>query len=124
MTEEPNAGRSLEDDLVAWDKVIIIESRGRQSGQTRRAAVGFVEVADGALLVAANDDATHWAQNLIADPRCVVQRQGVPTTMSAAQLKDEERRAAITALILKYGTPAEQQGGGPAFRLDMVERRP
>ena len=122
--DSSDTSRSLEADLVAWDKVIIIETKGRHSGRQRRAAVGFVETAGGALLVAANDDATHWGQNLMADPNCRVQRRGVFTASSAVLLGDQERRAVVTDLILKYGTPAEQQGSGPAFRLEAVERTP
>jgi len=35
----------------------------------------------------------------------------------AEPLDGAERNVAITALILKYGTPAERLGRGPAFRL-------
>lgn len=114
-------GSSLEDDLATWDKVIIIETRGRRSGRQRHAAVGFLETSDGALLVAANDDATHWGQNLIADPHCRVRRGRDTTERRAVLLAGDERRSVATDLILKYGTPAERQGSGPAFRLEAVE---
>ena len=45
-------------DLAAWGKVAIIEARGRRSGRRISTPVGFVELADGSLLVAASDDHT------------------------------------------------------------------
>jgi hypothetical protein len=35
----------------------------------------------------------------------------------AQALDERERNAAIAALILRYGTPAERLGRGPGFRL-------
>jgi deazaflavin-dependent oxidoreductase (nitroreductase family) len=108
---------SLEADLAAWGRVIILETRGRRSGRPRSVAVGFVETADGSLLVAATDADTHWARNLQSDPRCVIERDGQRSGYRAIRLDETEQHAAAAALILKYGTPAERLGGGPAFRL-------
>ena len=112
-----DASRSLESDLAAWGKVIAIETLGRSSGRIRRATIGYVSEPDGSLLVAASDEATHWARNLIAEPRCTVERGGVRGDLKAARLEGPDAHAAVTALILKYGTPAERLGSGPAFRL-------
>lgn len=121
---EPRPASSLEADLAAWGKVVVIETRGRRSGLPRRATVGFAEAPDGALLVAASDAETQWARNLLSDPRCVVERDGQRHAAAAVPLEDEQRHAAATALILKYGTPAERLGGGPAFRLEPRGDRP
>ena len=116
--DDPIEQPSLEDDLLAWGKVVVIETRGRSSGKARRVAVGFIEVEHGAVLVAAAEDSTDWARNLISDPRCRVERDGLVSWCQAIRLEGEERRHTIAQLILKYGTPAERQGGGPAFRLE------
>ena len=104
-------------DLAAWGKVAIIEARGRRSGRHIRTPVGFVEDADGSLLVAASDDHTGWAHNLLADPHCRVLIADVGGSYLAEPLDAAGRAAAVSALILRYGTPAERLGAGPAFRL-------
>jgi hypothetical protein len=38
----------------------------------------------------------------------------------AVELDDAQRAAVITDLILKYGTPAERLGRGPAFYLRLL----
>jgi hypothetical protein len=42
--------------------------------------------------------------------------------MVGEPLAGAEANAGIVALILKYGTPAERLGRGPAFRLRQVDR--
>ncbi len=79
--------------------------------------MGFVEAPDGGYLVAAGDPDADWARNLEADARCTVTVSGATVEAIAEPLDGAERNAAITALILKYGTPAERLGLGPAFRL-------
>ena len=107
--------------MVAWGKVIRIETRGRRSGTMRRATIGFVEDDTGTLLVAAADEGANWAQNLIADAHCRVERDGLTNARRAVPLDGDEGRMVSTQLILKYGTPAERQGNGPAFRLEVDE---
>lgn len=110
---------SLEADLAAWGKVIILHTMGRSTGRTRSVSVGFIEEAgpDGPLLVAASDDDTQWARNLLAEPACRVVREGRERAYRAVPLEPAAAQAAVAALILRYGTPAERLGGGPAFRL-------
>lgn len=107
----------MEADLTAWGKAVTLETTGRRSGLQRRVTVGFVEERGGTLLVAASSTATHWAQNLAAEPRCYVELAGDRRACRAMLLDEPERHAAVAALILKYGTPAERLGAGPAFRL-------
>jgi deazaflavin-dependent oxidoreductase (nitroreductase family) len=113
----PEAQGTLEADLAAWGKVIVLETTGRRSGQLRRVAIGYVQVDEG-WLVAASSEATGWARNLTTEPRCHVEHDGVRRACTARPLHGPERDAAIVGLILKYGTPAEQLGAGPAFRLE------
>jgi deazaflavin-dependent oxidoreductase (nitroreductase family) len=113
MTDE-----TIGEQLVRWGKVVLIETRGRRSGRPVRAAVGFVEEPDGALLVAAGDEGADWARNLLAEPTCRA-TVGERTLDCRAEPVDDpaQRGAALTSLILKYGTPAERLGSGPVFRL-------
>jgi deazaflavin-dependent oxidoreductase (nitroreductase family) len=105
------------EQLTAWGKVATIESRGRTSGRATTAAVGFVEQPDGSLLVAAGDPNAEWARNLEAEPRCRVTTEDRTVEMLATPLDAAEAAHAVVELILKYGTPAERMGRGPAFRL-------
>lgn len=105
------------EQLAAWGKVARLETRGRVSGRAVVAAVGFVEEPDGSLLVAAGSPGAAWARNLEAEPACVVTIEGSERPMLAAPLEAAEASAAVVRLILKYGTPAERLGSGPAFRL-------
>lgn len=105
------------EELAAWGKVAILETRGRSTGRRSRAAVGFLEEEDGSLLVAAGSGEADWALNLEADPRCRVEIGERRLWVDALRLDGEDRNAAIAGLILRYGTPAERLGAGPAFRL-------
>ncbi len=107
----------MDDDLVAWGRVLRIETRGRVSGRTASAAVGFVERPDGVLLVAAGSHHADWALNLLAEPNCRVTIAATSRAAVATPLDGADHAAAVRALILKYGTPAEGLGGGPAFEL-------
>lgn len=107
-------------ELVAWGKAILLETTGRRTGRPRATPIGFLEEADGTLRVAASEETTGWARNLAADPRCHVTLRGVRATYRAEPVGDPERSAIVTALILRYGTPAERLGAGPAFLLRPV----
>jgi deazaflavin-dependent oxidoreductase (nitroreductase family) len=111
--------QSIGEQLAGWGKVALIETSGRSSGRPASAAVGFVEEADGSLLVAAGADTADWVRNLRAQRRCRVTIGETTHDYEARELDEEEREhaAAVTALILKYGTPAEKLGRGPVFRL-------
>ncbi len=105
------------EQLAAWGKVVMLEVAGRVTGSTIRTAVGFVDEPDGSLLVAANSPRTSWALNLFADPACHGTIGAERRAYRAEELEGSDRARAITGLILKYGTPAESLGVGPAFRL-------
>jgi hypothetical protein len=80
--------------------------------------VGYVEQPDGSLLVAAGEPEADWALNLQADPRCRATIGERTVELDAAELHEPAQKAhAVRELILKYGTPAERLGRGPAFRL-------
>ncbi len=116
----PNGGspdRAIGDELADWGTVLLLETRGRSTGAPLSVAVGYIEEPDGSLLVAANDENSHWARNLIRAPACRVTREGHTAAYRADRLEGDPRNAAIVALILRYGTPAERLGAGPVFRL-------
>ncbi len=109
------------EQLAGWGKVVLLETTGRVSGRRRRTAVGFVEEPDGSLLVAASRPDTAWALNLLAEPACQGTIGDLPRAYLAEELEGPDRSRAISSLILKYGTPAESLGVGPAFRLCPTE---
>jgi deazaflavin-dependent oxidoreductase (nitroreductase family) len=109
------------EQLAAWGKVVLLETTGRVSGLPRRSAVGFVREPDGSLLVAAGSADAHWAANLLADPACHGTIGDERRAYGAEELDGPDRSRAIAELILKYGTPAERLGGGPAFRLRPID---
>jgi hypothetical protein len=79
--------------------------------------VGYLEEPDGSLLVAANEPDAAWARNLEADSRCRVSVGDRSWEAVAEPLDGAEAAHAVTELILRYGTPAERLGRGPAFKL-------
>ncbi len=109
--------RDVGEQLAGWGVVAIVETRGRVTGRLARAAVGFVEEPDGALLVAAGEPDADWALNLETDPECAVTIGERSARFRAEPLEGADRNAAITGLILRYGTPSEGLGRGPVFRL-------
>jgi len=104
------------EQLAGWGKAALIESRGRVSGHPARAHVGFIAGDDGSIVVAAGLGA-NWAANLLADPFCRVTVEERSFDGVAEPLNGAAFAAAIRELILRYGTPAERLGSGPAFRI-------
>lgn len=112
MTTDP-----IGEQLAGWGKVALIETRGRRSGRPQVATVGYVEEPDGSLLVAAGDPGADWVRNLRTDPACRTTVGGRTAHGRAEELEGSDRARAIRELILRYGTPAERLGAGPAFRI-------
>jgi hypothetical protein len=82
--------------------------------------VGFVS--DGRdLLVAAGSDTADWALNLLANGRCRASIGDSTHDYAAHALTETEGARVVSELILKYGTPAEKLGRGPAFRLTPID---
>ena len=79
-------------------------------------AVGYLDEADGSILVAAGDRA-QWALNVFADPSVDVEVGERRFTAVAELLEAADHARVIRGLILRYGTPAERLGRGPTFRL-------
>lgn len=107
----------LGEQLAGWGKVLRLETRGRVSGRPVEVAVGYVEEPDGSFLVAAGSPEADWARNLDAEPACRVAVAGDLRPAIAQPLAGADANRTVRELILKYGTPAERLGAGPAFRL-------
>jgi deazaflavin-dependent oxidoreductase (nitroreductase family) len=107
----------MEAGLVATAGFARIETIGRRSRAARPVTVGFIEEADGSIVVAASSPSTAWARNLLADPACHVVIGDRTFDAIAEALGRDDHIRAIRALILRYGTPAETLGRGPSFRL-------
>jgi deazaflavin-dependent oxidoreductase (nitroreductase family) len=117
----------MDDELVASGRYVRIRTRGRQSGRGRDVTVGCAEDAagpTGALLVAAGEPQADWALNLLEAPACEVTIGDRTFAARASPLSGADHAAAIRALILRYGTPAEGLGRGPSFRLVPVNESP
>ena len=110
----------LGEQLAGWGKVLRLETRGRVSARPIEVAVGYVEEPDGSFLVAAGSADTGWARNLDADPACRIAIGDDLRAAVAEELQGPDAHRAVRELILKYGTPAERLGAGPAFRLRPV----
>jgi deazaflavin-dependent oxidoreductase (nitroreductase family) len=110
----------MERELVALGRVAHLVARGRTSGQPRSVAVGFVDEADGSVLVAANAPEQDWAQNLLQHPAVTVEIGPRRFHATAEPLDGTEHSRAVRGLILRYGTPSEGLGRGPSFRLRPV----
>ena len=113
----------MEEDLVASGRFVRIETIGRRSGEPRAVTVGFVDDAfeDGAVVVAAGEPNAAWALNLLEHPACRVRLGERIFDAIAEPLESGDHGRAIAAMILRYGTPAEGLGRGPAFRLRPAE---
>ncbi len=112
----------MDEDLVASGRVIRLETRGRTSHQERTVTIGYVVEPDGSLLVAAGADSADWARNLDADPACRVTMGDRTWDALAEPLGREDHVRAIRSLIVRYGTPSEDLGRGPSYRLRPVVR--
>ena len=109
------------EQLAGWGKVVRVGTRGRTSGRPLDVALGYVEEPDGSLVVAAGSPDADWARNLDADARCTVRLGETSWPAAIAErLDDAETQRTVRELILKYGTPAERLGRGPAYRLRRV----
>ena len=110
----------MEDDLVAWGRVLRIETTGHLTGRPAQATIGFVERGADAVIVAAGSPDAAWGLNLLTDPVCRVTIGDDRWDAVARPLDGAEHAAAVRDLILRYGTPAETLGAGPAFELRRV----
>jgi hypothetical protein len=113
----------MDDDLVATGRYARLEFASIDPERPRASVtVGFVELPDGALAVAATAPDARWATSLAQARRArvTIADRSYEATASELAPADPARNAAIRDLILRYGTPSEGLGLGPVFRLDPV----
>ncbi len=120
LSEPEHVTTDIGKAMAGHGKVVWLTTRGRRTGRPRSVAIGFADEPDGSVLVAANDDSTFWARNLLEEPTCRVDIGGRHFNAIAEPLEGPDHNRAIAALILRYGTPAEKLGHGPSFRLRPV----
>lgn len=128
----------MDEDLVASGRYARLEiptgganaddSAAETAGPTHpttAVTVGFVELPDGTILVAATAPDARWARLLSAAARArfVVGRRSFDVTASELPPSDPRRGAAIRDLILRYGTPSESLGRGAVFCLERIADR-
>jgi hypothetical protein len=109
------------DDDVSAGRYARLEI-GSASGSRRIVTVGFVDIGDGALYVAAGSADARWAAALADAGEALVTtatREFRASTTILAE-DDPNRARAIRELILRYGTPSERLGHGPVFRLSPI----
>jgi hypothetical protein len=85
----------------------------------RSVVVGFLDEADGSLLVAAGRPGARWAAGIgRGEPiRVTIGERSWEAIAEELGATDPDRSRAVRELILRYGTPAEGLGRGPVFRL-------
>jgi deazaflavin-dependent oxidoreductase (nitroreductase family) len=110
----------MERELVALRRAALLVTRGRISGELREVVVGYVDEPDGSVLVAANGPRTAWGLNLLADPTVHVEIGDRRFDAVAEELDRADHARVVRELILRYGTPSEELGYGPSFRLRPV----
>ncbi len=109
--------RTIDEALVADGRYLRLVTRSRRTGRPRAVVVGYVEEADGSLLVAATDPDAAWALNLLHDGHAEVAIADRGLEVAAERLDGPDHALAVRSLILRYGTPSEGLGRGPSFRL-------
>lgn len=117
VSRQLNTKLDMAAELTAAGRVVSLLTTGRITGRPASATVGFVQAADGTLVVAASTDEAQWARNLAADPHVIASWSDRSEEFCAEPLSGERYAEAIRDLILRYGTPSERLGRGPAFRL-------
>ena len=100
---------------MARGRVLRIATRGRVTGRTARAVVGFIARSDASLVISAGSPNASWALNVLSEPSCRVTLGHTTFRATATVLSAAEHAEAVRDLILKYGTPAEGLGSGPSF---------
>jgi deazaflavin-dependent oxidoreductase (nitroreductase family) len=110
----------MDAELVASGRYARIETHGRRTGAVRTVTVGYVDdpaAAPTAILVASGASDSAWAANLVEEPACRVTIGARSFDGVAEPLERADHGRAVAALILRYGTPAENLGTGPSFRI-------
>jgi deazaflavin-dependent oxidoreductase (nitroreductase family) len=87
------------------DKVGVVTTTGAKSGQARPQPLVLIDDGDGLLAIGSNyGRPTHpgWSHNLLANPECVVEFRGPPTTHRAELLTGDARASAWATAVDFY----------------------
>ena len=107
----------MEADLLAWGKTITPRDHRTPQRASTAVTIGFVEQEHGVAARGGQLDARTGPPTCRPEPHAPWSsrhRRRVP----AIPLDEPAAGRGRSGLILKYGTPAERLGAGPAFRLD------
>jgi deazaflavin-dependent oxidoreductase (nitroreductase family) len=90
---------------------------GRRSGQLRTVQCGYLERADGTVLVG-SVRGRHWPDNLAAAGWCTFERRGrAPRRYVARELEGDERAAATAEFLAQRGERAARMFSDRVFLL-------
>ena len=97
----------------------IVATTGARTGQRRTAPLGFVQHADGTVLIGSVTKAGRgWTANLKANPACSFKIKGTERAYRATLGGPEQRDAALAEFKAKMGSVAERADWGDMFVLE------
>jgi deazaflavin-dependent oxidoreductase (nitroreductase family) len=104
--------------MARTGRVGILETTGAKTGLRRRAPVGYIQRADGSLLIGSGSRENRgWTLNLRANPVARFSARGKTRTYRARLVADTERAAALADLKISMGSFAERADWGDLFVL-------
>lgn len=108
-------GRYMSNPLTGY--LMILQTRGRKSGELRNAPLGYTIVGDSVYCVAGFGRRTNWYQNLLADPNVQAILPSRAFSGIAEEVVDvEERRRVLAPLLRSMGVIAGMLGMGNPWR--------
>jgi deazaflavin-dependent oxidoreductase (nitroreductase family) len=100
-------------------RIGILGTTGAKTGQARKAPLGFVERADGSILIGSGSPVNRgWSVNLKANPTCTYAIKGAERRYRARLVGAEEREATLAELKTRMGGFAERAQWGDLFVLE------
>ncbi len=113
-------GRYMSNPMTGY--LMILRTRGRNSGQWRDAPLGYVVVGDAVYCMAGFGRQTHWLRNIEADPRVEVILPGRSFSGIAEEVTSPAELLAVLAPLLKsMGAIAGSFGIGNVWRMTPQE---
>ena len=121
-------GRRRAADLL-FDS-LMLTTTGRRSGLPRQVTLARLELDDAAVVIASNFGREHhpaWSENLLADPRATVERDGRLEPVRARLLTEEECQRVWPQAVASwpgYATYREATAGTREIRMFALEPDP
>ncbi len=103
-------------DLLPGPHYLVLETRGRRSGQLRRTPLSFTKDGDAFVVIASNGGAPKhpdWYRNLLAHPEAEVTVAGATTPVLAETASGSERERLWRGAVSSYGGYAGYQARTP-----------